>query len=526
MVKHILFIVFLFISFSGKSQTGVITTICGNGTPGETGDGNAAISAEISATAFGIFDPFGNYYFSDNNNNIRKISSSGVINTVAGTGGSGFSGDGGPANLASLSSPKELAFDSEGNLYIADDGNIRIRKVSVGTGIINTFAGNGTFGNSGDGGLATAASFGNIGAVCVDPYNNVYIGDVTYNVIRKVDTLGIVSTVAGTAGVIGITGDGGPGTSATLGNIMYLSSDKVGNIYISCGNVRKLNVSTGIITKIAGNDAVEGYTGENILADTSEIAYPFAMGFNENGELFLAERDNNRIRKIDTNGFLHTVAGTGIAGYTGDGSTALSAEIDWPEGIAFDACGNLYFNDLENYRIREVVYNTGLATITLSGDTSVAAGSSVSLAAAITGSGIYMIHWYKNGTLVSATTTPSFTYTMTSTADTITATVVSAGGCFDSVTSAPHIVTPVNTAVSNVVASGVFVYPNPAHNSIVVRGSIVNAFLSNAIGQRLLGQRSTGHETVMDISTLPAGVYLLTVTGSDDTQSVRKIIKE
>ena len=195
------------------SATGIITTVAGNGSAGYSGDGGPATSAQLDGPEGVAVDGSGNLYIADTcNNRIRKVSATGIITTVAGNGSAGYSGDGGPATSAQLSLPAGVAVDGSGNLYIADSGNNRIRKVSA-TGIITTVAGNGSPGYSGDGGPATSAQLNQPAGVAVDASGNLYIADSSNNRIRKVSATGIITTVAGN-GFDGYSGDGGPATSA------------------------------------------------------------------------------------------------------------------------------------------------------------------------------------------------------------------------------------------------------------------------------------------------------------------------
>ena len=349
-----------------KAQLGIVTTICGTGISGDTGDGGPANQAQITGAGSGIFDIHGNYYFLQQNSKIRKIDTAGIITTIAGTGNAGYSGDGGLAITADLNYPKQFAIDSIGNIYIADNGNFRVRKIDVITGIITTIAGNGTNTYSGDGGPAINAGLGYVYSICLDPNGNIYVGG-SLHYIRKINTSGIITTYAGT-GNIGYGGDGGLAINADIANIVCLLSDKDGNIFVSAGNVRRIDALTSIITKIAGNN-VFGYNGENVLADTTSIGVPYAMGFDYYHNLFLAEADNNRIRKIDSMGYIHTVVGTGIGGFNGDNGRSDTTKVYLPEGIAFDSCNNLFFIDLMNYRIRKVAFNPTCAPLVDTTDT-------------------------------------------------------------------------------------------------------------------------------------------------------------
>jgi Secretion system C-terminal sorting domain len=360
-MKIYFIIIFLFLTLSSNAQTGIITTIAGNGTSGDSGDGGVASLATITGAGGGIFDVFGNFYFTEGGGNrIRKITPSGIIKAVAGTGAVGFYGDGGPATAAKLRFPKYIATDSVGNLYIADVANSRIRKVNAITGIITTVAGDGTVGYGGDGLPATNAQIAAPVGLCIDKHGNMYIGDQTFNIIRRIDAVtGIISTIAGTPGVSSYSGDGGPATAAELVSIEAMCSDKHGNVYvINADKVRKIDIVTGVISTFAGNGST-GYGGDGIPATSTSLNTPFAICFDDSGSLFIADTQNDRIRKIDTFGIIRTVVGNGVGGFSGDGGMADTAKINWPEGVAFDSCGNLFFNDLQNYRIRKVIFDTG-----------------------------------------------------------------------------------------------------------------------------------------------------------------------
>jgi len=346
-----------------SGQGGIITTVAGGGTSvNGLGDGGPATSAFVIATAVAV-DAHGNLFIADFENRIRKVSS-GVITTVAGSGMfgmPGFSGDGGPATSASLYSPTSVAVDASGNLFIADNKNERIRKVTA-SGIITTVAGSGPTcatppcgGLSGDGGPATSAQLNNPFSVAVDASGNLFIADVGNNLIRKVSASGIITTVAG-SGSYGFSGDGGPATSASLNTPYGVAVDASGNLLISdTGNnrIRKV-LASGIITTVAGNGTA-GVTGDGGPAISAELKGPGGIAADAFGNLFIADNPygvTNRIREVSASGVITTVAGNGTAGFSGDGGPAISAELDQPYNLAVDASGNLFIAD--NSRIRKV----------------------------------------------------------------------------------------------------------------------------------------------------------------------------
>lgn len=342
-----------------KTFSQIITTIAGNGSANFTGDGGTASSSTLNLP-YAITTANGNIYIADRNNQrIRKIDKNKVITTIAGNGIGTFSGDGGQATSASISNPYGLATDTFGNIYIADFSNNRIRKIST-DGIISTVAGNGTATFNGDGGLATSASLNGPTGISVDLNGNIYIADYNNNRIRKVTiTTGIITTVAGT-GAIGFSGDGNLATSATFHNPYDVQVDKSGNLYIADFlNHRIRKVSTnGIINTFAGNGATGlgngSFSGDGGLATSATLHGPTRLVIDTFFNVFIADYANHRIRKISTNGTISTIAGNGTAAFSGDGGLATSASINTPTGIALDSLGNLYIADLNNYRIRKV----------------------------------------------------------------------------------------------------------------------------------------------------------------------------
>jgi len=336
------------------AQTQIITTIAGNGTTGYTGDGGPATDAQLWGPAGIKIDVASNLYIAEiTNNRIRKVNSSGIITTVAGGGTS--SADGIPATDASLNDPQNLTVDGAGNLYIAviGSGDNRVRMVNT-SGIITTVAGTGTYGFTGDGGPATLASFEHPEDITVDLAGNIYIADNANSRIRKVDASGIITTIAGSIST-GYGGDGGPATIAQLNYPGGVAVDGVGNVYIADQvnqRIRKVN-SSGIITTIAGIGTI-GYSGDGYAATLAKLHNPHNIYVDGSGNIFFGDAGNFVIRKINTAGIITTIAGTGVSGYTGDGCAATSSELDFPWGIDIDGTGNIYFADELNERVRKL----------------------------------------------------------------------------------------------------------------------------------------------------------------------------
>ncbi len=306
---------------------------------------------------------------------------SGNMPDIAGQGRlfSGPLGDGGPALQASLDLPAGLAIDGAANLYIADSLHYRIRVVNAGTTIINTFAGNGTPGYTGDNGPAVNASLNTPSGVAVDGAGNVYIADSGNNVVRKVTAAsGIITTVAGNGALGSSTnvGDGGQATAANLNNPQGVTVDIAGNLFIadtSHHRIRRVDAITGIITTVAGNGTATGsgaggFSGDGGQAISAELNYPFTVAFDIAGNMYIPDSANNRIREVSTSGIISTFAGTGAAAYTGDGAAATSAALWTPEGVIPDPAGNVYIADTQNAAVRRVNALTGdIATIAVNG---------------------------------------------------------------------------------------------------------------------------------------------------------------
>ena len=326
---------------------------------GYTGDGGPATSASLNAPRVPVVDLTGNIIFADTDNNrIRRVAAAtGVITTLAGTGVGGFTGDGGPATSAGLAIPHGLTLDGSGHVIIADTGNHRIRRVAVDSGIITTLAGNGVPGFGGDGGYATSASLHTPVEVAVDDSGSVLIADHRNHRIRHVAaTTGTITTLAG-SGVGGFDGDGGPATSASLNFPAGLVVDGSGNLLIADHanhRVRRVAVATGVITTLAGT-GVAGFGGDGGPATSARLYSPLMLSLDSHGNVLIVDNSNHRIRRVAVEtGVITTLAGTGANGFCGEGGPASSAELHFPCGLAVDVNGNVLIADRGNHRIRRV----------------------------------------------------------------------------------------------------------------------------------------------------------------------------
>ncbi len=337
------------------NTAGIINTVAGNGIAAY-GDGGPATTALIYADYIDI-DVAGNIFITEQiKQKIRKINTSGVISTYAGNGIVAFSGDGGPATNASISSPAGLVSDTAGNLYFGDVLNHRIRKIST-AGIISTIAGTGVVGFTGDGGPATDAELGFIGYLAFDRLGNLYFGDILSSTsarVRKISSTGIISTFAG-IGTFGSSGDGGPATTAQFRSINGIAIDNSGYVYIADGesnNIRVINTS-GFIFEFAGNGS-PGYGGDGGPASLCEFNAENGIASYFGNRLLVADRDNNCIRSINSSLIISTIAGNGTPGYYGDGGPATSANLRRANDVKYDHLGNIYINDVGNQVIRKV----------------------------------------------------------------------------------------------------------------------------------------------------------------------------
>ncbi len=351
---RLIFILFIFIFIDCHGQT--ISSFAGNGAANNLGDGGLATAAGLDYPCLGVFDKIGNYYFTTGviGNTVRKISPSGVICTVAGTGSLGFNGDNIQATTAKLWDPCAVAVDSMGNIYVADRENQRIRKIDFLSGLITTIAGTGVEASSGDHGLATAASIMDPNDICFDKFSNLYFSENGDGKVRKIDGVGIITTVAGT-GLPGHSSGGGLADTTPLGAVGGICFDDTGNLYIADWYSRVYKVDTfGFITTIVGN-GVSGSSGDDSLAINCKTV-PAFIALDKFGNLYISEYDYNKVRMVNNAGIIKTIVGTGISGYNGDNILANSALLNAPAGLNIDSCGNLFIADSRNFRIRKVSY--------------------------------------------------------------------------------------------------------------------------------------------------------------------------
>lgn len=336
---------------------GIITTYAGTGEPGYTGDGGPALQARLSEPFMCAFDSRGNLYVAEATNHcVRRIDHrTGVITTVAGSGQAGYTGDGGPATQATMNQPYSLQIDGTDNLYIVDRLNAVIRKVDSATGVITTIAGTGEPGSGGDGGPGMAAQLREPNDCCLDGHGGLLIADVQDQRIRRLDlSTGIITTVAGNGDKVR-AGDGRPATEASLFGARAVCVDRLGTMYI-CereGNGIRTVDRAGIISTFAGTGE-RGYSGDGGPARSATWGAPKALRCDRHGNVLVVDTENHAIRRIEVaTGLVTTIAG-GHRGGDGDGGPATTAGLDRPHGCEVDTQGNLFIADSNNHRVRVV----------------------------------------------------------------------------------------------------------------------------------------------------------------------------
>lgn len=405
-IRLLLVLTTMVLPYLGWSQY-YITTIAGNGTNGTAGDNGPAVCAGVANPQGVCADPTGNVYFTTSNAVRRVDAVTNIITTVAGSDSYGFSGDGGPAKNALMMYPYDICFDPIGNLYVSEYSGDRIRKIAT-DGKISTVAGTGVEGFSGDHGPATAARLAKPRGVFVDGKSNLYIADTYNSAIRKIElATGVITTIAGN-GSTAYSGDGGLAVNAGVPYPTSVAVDDDGNVYIIEVNggitsrLRKVDAITGIITTIAGSSVI-AYSGDGGPAVNANLFDPVAVEVDNRGNIFILEYDEPRLRKIDgTTGIISTVAGNGVKAFAGDGGLATFGSMDGPGGMGRGFNGAIYIADQQNQRIRKLhpdnIEPVQFSEIDVTGPPGEpCAGSSVTFTADITNAGTgAKYQWFVN----------------------------------------------------------------------------------------------------------------------------------
>jgi len=536
MKKKFIFFCIFALTFSLSLPAQIITTIAGIGPSGPSGsfsgDGGPATSAGLFHPAGIAVDSAGVVYFADGGNDRVRMVKNGIITTIAGNGYSVDTGDGGPATNAGLASPIGLAIDRHHNIYVTTSSFVR--KIDT-AGIITDFAGNGSFGYSGDGGQATAGQIGGAIGVAVDRENNVYIaenGDGNY--IRKVDSTGIITTIAGN-GITGYSGDGGPATNAEFNYILGVAADRKGNVYVSdfynyC--IRKID-STGIISTFAG-DTITGYSGDGGPATAAELGGINGISVDTTGNVYVTDYVNNRIRRVSiSNGIIASIAGDGPAipagGFGGDGGPATLASLFAPSGTAVAANGNLYIADARNNRIRLVTLPQ-IAITAIPGDT-ICIGKADTFMATVTNDAIapicqwrlngdsvgsdtvYIPDTLHNGDVVSCILTYIFGDTLTTYSNSI---IVTVKDC--------------TTGVGSIAANDqVIVFPNPNDGAFTLSfpansNEPARITVTNMLGEKIKEIVTATNDPLTIQLDAPAGVYFLSAVTEEGKYNTKVIV--
>jgi trimeric autotransporter adhesin len=358
------------------SASGTLTVVSGNGTMGYSGDNGPAIGAALNRPEAVFVDSSGNIFIADTDNSVIRevVASTGNIQTVAGNGTAGYSGDGSAATSAELNDPYGVFVDASGNIFIADTDNNVVREVLASSGDIQTVAGNGTAGYSGDGAAATSAELQMPEGVFLDASGDIFIADTDNSVIREVTAANAqIQTVAGTyyafADTCNDTGDGGAATSAYLCLPTSIFVDGSGNLFIAdTVNQAIRKVAGGTITTVAGTLGTSGYTGNGAAATSAALNYPGGVIVDSTGDVYIADTFNYVVREVTaSNGFIQPFAGNNTLAYSGDGSPAIDASLNIPGGVFVDSTGDIFIADTNNSVIR--VFNPGTSAVTIAGVT-------------------------------------------------------------------------------------------------------------------------------------------------------------
>lgn len=355
MKKHVLLLsILILLLWQVAAQAQIITTVAGGGT-NNPGDGGQAIDCELNSPTGVAVDAAGNFYICERDaHRVRKVTPDGTITTIAGTGVAGYSGDGGMATAAKVFAPYGIVLDETGNIYFSETGNHVVRKINV-LGFISTIAGTGVGGYNGDNIPASSAQLAGPGGIAVDRDGNVYVADSHNYRIRKIILSGSITTIAG-IDIGGFSGDGGFATNAKLNLPHGVACDDEGNLYIADmdnNRVRRVD-ATGIITTIAG-DGYSGYSGDNVAATSVKLNRPHSVVKDLGGNVYISDASNHLVRKVNALGIISTIAGEAlIPGDSGDGGPATAARLRSPTGITISSGGNLYIANFSSDKIRKI----------------------------------------------------------------------------------------------------------------------------------------------------------------------------
>ena len=513
----------------------IITTYAGNGIAGEIlGDNGPALGAEIAYPFSVSFDNQGNLLICQYRL-LRKVDKlTGIITTIAGSDTAsslGHGGDGGPATCAHIVEPRGVCVDVLGNAFIADAWYSEVRKVDVVTGIIDTFAGNRNPGNLGDGGPAKSAELANCYNVFFDTgHQYLYISDEFNYRIRRVNmSTNIISGYAGT-GLLGYNGDGGLADTTMFGRLLGMCRDRDNNIYVGDydnNRIRRIDAVTHIVTTYVGN-GIDGYAGDGGPAIDARINRPGGLCFDKCGNLYFSMVDSYCVRRVDVNTrIVTTVAGDGILGFSGDNGPAVNARLFGPIGVAVDSQGNLFISDWGNNRIRKVTIYNPYIHITAAPNDTTSFGTPVTFSSTVSGGGdAPVFQWYVNGVAIAGATNGTYAYTPAN-GDSLSCTLTSNSQCVGTPTAYSNTihmkVWPLDVPEINGWQQ-VSIFPNPAHNELTVTAAnIMDITITNLLGEVLIGDHNLHVSTKrLNIAALHPGIYCVSVNGL----LVDKLIKE
>ncbi len=532
----------------------IVTTIAGGGS--SPGDGIPGTSSILQSPYQVALDKYGNAYIADYiDHKVRKLDTAGIITTIAGTGSSGSTGDGGPATAATFNALAGIAVDGSGNIYVADNGDHTVRKIDA-AGMISRYAGTGLGGSTGDGAPATGAKIYGPNALLVDGAGNLYIS-CGQSRIRKVDAAGTITTFAGT-GTAGYTGDGTAANTAQINTPREMAMDAAGNLYFTDfteNAVRKVNTS-GIISKVIHAPSFgDGGDGGPATSSLAQLNSPGGLCIDRAGNLYISNEYGGRIRKIDmATGMLSTYAGT-AEGSGGDGGPATAAEFSQGGAyLAMDCADNMFLSEKLNQKLRKitVVHNPYYVGTSLSfgicknaaampigsmlqGENPGGVGETLEWSVAVAPAHGTITGAPYSTTVVAGTMTPTLSYTPAAgyTGTDVFTIQLGCGQVGKTRTISVAVndcATGVSPEPSNPSApkGGLHVYPNPVNDVVHVDGLQGNATyrLLNVVGSALLSGSLDNVNNVVNVGNVASGVYMLEVTAADGQKAINRIVKQ